>query len=60
MKLRANRGQELVIGGYVPSSNTFDSILVCYYEGSALRYAARIRSGFVPASRRRVFAHSAV
>ena len=55
VKLRANRGQELVIGGYVPSSNTFDSILVGYYEGGDLKYAARIRSGFVPALRQRVF-----
>jgi DNA ligase D-like protein (predicted ligase) len=56
VKLRANRGQELVIGGYVPSGTNFDSILVGYYEGSDLRYAARIRSGFVPASRQLVFA----
>ena len=40
----------------MPSSNTFDSILVGYYEGSDLRYAARIRNGFVPATRQRVFA----
>jgi ATP-dependent DNA ligase len=56
VKMRANRGQEFVISGYVPSSNTFDSILVGYYEGSDLRYAARIRNGFVPATRQRVFA----
>jgi bifunctional non-homologous end joining protein LigD len=56
VKLRANRGQEFVIGGFVPSSNTFDSILVGYYQGSDLRYAARIHSGFVPALRQRVFA----
>jgi bifunctional non-homologous end joining protein LigD len=56
VKFRANRGQEFVIGGYMPSSNTFDSILIGYYEGNELRYAARIRSGFVPASRQRVFA----
>jgi bifunctional non-homologous end joining protein LigD len=31
VKLRANRGQELVIGGYVPGSTSFDSILVGYY-----------------------------
>jgi ATP-dependent DNA ligase len=49
------RGQELVIGGYVPTGTNFDSILVGYYEGSDLRYAARIRSGFVPAVRQRVF-----
>ena len=56
VKMRANRGQEFVIGGYVPSSTTFDSIIVGYYEGADLTYAARIRSGFVPALRHRVFA----
>jgi DNA ligase D-like protein (predicted ligase) len=56
VKLRANRGQELVIGGYVPSADTFDSILVGYYDGNALMYAARIRNGFVPALRQGVFA----
>ena len=33
---RANRGQEFVIGGYLPTSNTFDSLLVGYYEGRDL------------------------
>jgi bifunctional non-homologous end joining protein LigD len=33
LKVRANRGQELVIGGYIPGSTTFDSVLVAYYEG---------------------------
>ncbi len=56
VKMRANRGQELVIGGYVPTGTNFDSILVGYHDGASLRYAARIRSGFVPASRQRVFA----
>jgi ATP-dependent DNA ligase len=30
VKVRANRGQELVIGGYIRGSTTFDSILVGY------------------------------
>ena len=51
MKLRANRGQGLVIGGYIPGSTTFDSILVGYYDRSGLMYAGRIRNGFTPASR---------
>jgi ATP-dependent DNA ligase len=55
VKLRANKGQELVIGGYVPASSTFHSILVGYYQGRDLTYAARIRAGFVPALRRSVF-----
>ncbi len=57
VKVRANRGQELVIGGYTPGSTTFDSILVGYYDGSDLIYAGRIRNGFAPASRRTVFSN---
>jgi ATP-dependent DNA ligase len=57
IKVRANRGQEFVIGGYVPSSSTFDSILVGYYQGRDLMYAARINNGFTPASRRALFAN---
>jgi ATP-dependent DNA ligase len=57
VKVRANRGQELVIGGYIPASTTFDSILVGYHEGSDLMYAGRIRNGFTPASRRTVFSN---
>jgi ATP-dependent DNA ligase len=52
VKLRVNRSQEFVIGGYMPGSNTFDAMLIGYYEGSDFRYAARIRSGFVPRTQR--------
>jgi bifunctional non-homologous end joining protein LigD len=55
VKVRANRGQELVIGGYIPGSTTFDSILIGHYEGRDLMYVGRIRNGFTPASRQRVF-----
>ena len=57
VKMRVNRGQELVIGGYVPMSNNFDSIVVGYYEGEQLIYVARIRNGFTPASRAALFKH---
>jgi DNA ligase D-like protein (predicted ligase) len=56
IKYRVNRGQELVIGGYVPGANGLDSIVVGYYKGKDLVYVARVRNGFVPASRRQVFA----
>ena len=46
VKMRVNRGQELVIGGYVPALNNFDSIVVAYYERQQLTYVARIRNGF--------------
>src|SRR5215469_12932808 len=54
-KYRLNRGQELVIGGYVPGAHGLDSIIVGYYRGSELVYIARVRNGFVPATRRQVF-----
>jgi bifunctional non-homologous end joining protein LigD len=55
-KYRLNRGQELVIGGYVPGAHGFESIIVGYYRGKELFYIARVRNGFVPATRRLVFA----
>jgi len=55
IKYRVNRGQELVIGGYIPGSHGLDSIVVGYYRGNDLVYVARVRNGFVPASRRQVF-----
>jgi DNA ligase D-like protein (predicted ligase) len=54
-KYRVNRGQEFVIGGYIPGPHGFDSIIVGYYRGKDLVYVARVRNGFVPASRRQVF-----
>jgi DNA ligase D-like protein (predicted ligase) len=56
VKMRINKGQELVIGGYVPASSYFDSLIVGYYEGENLIYVARVRNGFVPALRAQVFA----
>ena len=55
VKMRVNRGQELVIGGYVPAPKNFDSIVVGYYEGKQLLYVARVRNGFTPASREALF-----
>jgi bifunctional non-homologous end joining protein LigD len=55
-KYRLNRGQELVIGGYVPGAHGVDSLIVGYYRGKELVYIARVRNGFVPGTRRQVFA----
>jgi DNA ligase D-like protein (predicted ligase) len=55
VKCRVNRGQELVIGGYIPGPHGIDSLIVGYYRGKDLVYVARVRNGFVPASRRQVF-----
>ena len=43
-------------GGYVPGTHGLDSIIVGYYRGKDLFYIARVRNGFVPATRRQVFA----
>ena len=55
IKYRVNRGQEFVIGGYIPGAHGLDSIVVGYYRGQDLVYVGRVRNGFVPASRRQVF-----
>jgi bifunctional non-homologous end joining protein LigD len=55
VKMRVNQEQEFVIGGYIPASANFDAILVGYYVGNNLMYAAKVRNGFVPASRAALF-----
>jgi ATP-dependent DNA ligase len=39
VKCRANRGQELVIGGYIPGPHGFDSLIVGYYQGEDLMHS---------------------
>jgi len=55
MKMRVNRGQEFVIGGYTRGTTTFDALVFGYYERDKLIYVARTRSGFTPASRTQLF-----
>jgi ATP-dependent DNA ligase len=50
-----NRAQEFVIGGFIPGAHGIDSIIVGYYRGKDLVYVARVRNGFVPATRRMVY-----
>jgi ATP-dependent DNA ligase len=54
-KMRVNRGQAFVIGGYTPSARNFDAIVFGYFEGGKLMYAGRTRSGFTPALRDQLF-----
>jgi hypothetical protein len=42
-----------VIGGYTPD-NPLDELIVGYYEGYKLRFANKVRNGFVPRLRREV------
>jgi DNA ligase D-like protein (predicted ligase) len=54
-KYRINLGQEFVVGGYIPSNLGVDSLVVGFYRGRDLIYAARVRAGLVPATRREIF-----
>jgi bifunctional non-homologous end joining protein LigD len=54
-KRRLSYGQEFVIGGYIPSPLGVDSLVVGVYRRKELHYTARVRAGFVPATRRSVF-----
>lgn len=55
MKMRVNRGQEFVIGGYTRGTKTFDALIFGYYERDKLIYVARTRNGFTPATRAQLF-----
>jgi bifunctional non-homologous end joining protein LigD len=56
VKLKLDRQQEFVIGGYRPGPNGLDAILVGCYSGKHLCFAAKVRAGFTPHVRRDVFA----
>jgi DNA ligase D-like protein (predicted ligase) len=51
VKHRINQTGDFVIGGFI-----VDSIILGEYVGKKLMYVARVRAGFVPASRRELFA----
>ena len=55
MKMRVNRGQEFVIGGYTRGTKTFDALIFGYFEGEKLIYVARTRNGFTPVTRAQLF-----
>src|SRR5436190_7479448 len=55
LKVKFNRRQELVVGGFKPNATSFDSLLVGHYEGGKLYFAGKVRAGFMPASRAEVF-----
>lgn len=56
-KMRINKGQEFVIGGYTPGPKNFDALIFGYYEQGKLLYAGRTRNGFTPRSREELQKH---
>lgn len=53
-KMRINRSEEFVIGGYTKGGRTFDAIVIGRWDGDRLVYVARTRVGFTLASRARL------
>jgi bifunctional non-homologous end joining protein LigD len=56
VKLKLEKQQEFVIGGYRPGTHGVDALLVGYYEGRPLKFASKVRAGFTPHLRRDVSA----
>jgi bifunctional non-homologous end joining protein LigD len=55
VKVKFNRRQELVVGGFKPNPTNFESLLVGYYEGRHLHFAGRVRAGLTPHIRTGIF-----
>jgi bifunctional non-homologous end joining protein LigD len=56
VKIRVNKGQELVVGGYRAGKNHFDNLAVGYYDDAdRLIFIAKIKNGFTPDMKKQVF-----
>ena len=56
VKLKLDKQQEFVVGGYRPGPHGVDALLVGYYAGRTLHFAGKVRAGFTPHVRREVAA----
>ena len=54
-KMRLNRGQVFVIGGFTSGARGFDAVIFGYFDGDRLLSPARTRSGFTPATREKLW-----
>jgi len=55
IKVKFNRRQEFVIGGFKPNAANFESLLVGYYDGGKLYFAGKVRAGLTSFVRSEVF-----
>lgn len=55
VKLKLDRQQEFVVGGYRPGNHGVDALLVGVYEGRKLVFAGKVRAGMNPPVRRALF-----
>ena len=54
VKYKTHKGQELVIGGYLPGTHGFGSLLVGYYERNRLMFVGKVRNGFTASAKLKV------
>jgi bifunctional non-homologous end joining protein LigD len=55
VKVKFNRRQEFVVGGFKPNATHLESLLVGYYEGTKLHFASKVRAGLTPHVRAELF-----
>src|SRR5262245_3693677 len=55
VKVKFNRRQEFVVGGFKPVAAGFESLLVGYYESRKLMFASKVRAGLTPHIRAQLF-----
>ena len=55
VKVKFNRRQEFVIGGFKPNATNFESLLVGYYQGAKLHFASKVRAGLTAHVRAELF-----
>lgn len=48
VKVKFNRRQEFVVGGFKPAGASFESLLAGYYERGQLYFAGKVRAGLSP------------
>lgn len=55
VKLKLDRQQEFVVGGFRPLVRAVDALLVGYYQGRKLHFAGKVRAGMTPRLRAQLF-----
>ena len=55
IKVKFNRRQEFVIGGFKPNASNIESLVVGYYDAGKLLFAGRVRAGLTLHDRADVF-----
>jgi DNA ligase D-like protein (predicted ligase) len=56
VKKKLKQTDEFIIGGYIPNGQAVDQLVVGKFLGKKLMFVASMDDGFVPATRRQVFA----